>query len=169
MNSFLTILGLVFILLLQVLVCNSINFLGFINPYIYVALIFLFPFSNNRFLPLLIAFLYGLSVDFFSDTGGIHTFSLVFVCYIRLFFLRIFFRKTEIDFLLFRLNQQAFGKVFNYVLTLTFIHHLLMFGFANFSFSNLSDVLLNAVYSTVFTVILYFLGTFLFRRKATSF
>lgn len=168
MTKLYNIPSLIFILLLQVLVCNNIHLFDSVNPYIYVAFIFLIPFTKNRFLPLLFAFVYGLIIDIFSDTGGVHAFSLVFVCYLRLFFLKLFFRKSDIDFLLFRLNQESFGKVFNFVLTLTLIHHFTMFTLANFSFQNITSTLLNTLYSTVFTVTLYFLGSFLFRRKITT-
>ena len=169
MNRFYLISSLLFILLLQVFVCNNINMFGFVNPYIYVSFVFIFPLIKNRSIILLAAFMFGILLDFFSDTGGIHAFSLVFACYLRLFFIKVFFRKTEIDFLLFDLKQESFGKVFNYVLTLTIIHHFVMFLFANFSFTNIIDVLLNTVYSSIFTVTLYFLGSFLFRKKVASF
>ena len=168
MGSLNNILSLLFILLLQVFVCNNINLFGYINPYLYIAFIFLFPLTNNRFIPLSLAFIYGITIDFFSDTGGIHALSLVLVCYLRIFFLKLFFRKSEIDFLLFKLHQEAFGKVFNYVLTLTLIHHFVMFLFANFSLANISEILLNTIYSTAFTVVLYFFGSFLFRRKIST-
>lgn len=167
MNNIYNIIGLILILFLQIFICNEINFLGYINPYIYVAFIFILPFTEKRFIPLSLAFLYGLTIDLFSDTGGIHAFSLVFVCYIRIFFLKIFFRKSDFDFLLFRLHQESFSRVLNYVLTLTFIHHFIMFLLANFSFANFTNLLLNTLYATIFTVTLYLLGAFLFKRKTT--
>lgn len=166
MNNFSFIIKLLFILLLQVLICNQINFLGYINPYIYVAFIFLFPLIKNRFTLLLSAFIYGLLIDFFSDTGGIHAFSLVFVSYIRLFFLKIILRNPNIDFLNFNLWKEPFDKIFSYVLTLTVIHHFLMFSLANFSLTNILNTLFNTVYSSIFTILIYFLGAFLFRKKA---
>lgn len=169
MSKLNTVFSLIFILLLQVLICNNLNLFGYINPYIYIAFVFIFPLTKNRFLFLTIAFLYGLLIDFFSDTGGIHAFSLVFISYYRLFLLKVFFRKSDIDFLLFRLNQESFGKVFNYVLTLTILHHFVMFLLANFSVTNFSDVVLNTLYSSILTVVLYFLGLFLFKKKSYSY
>ncbi len=166
MNNFSFIIKLLFILLLQVLICNQINFLGYINPYIYVSFVFLFPLIKNRFTLLLSAFIYGLSIDFFSDTGGIHAFSLVFVSYIRLFFLKIILRNPNIDFLNFNLWKEPSDKIFSYVLTLTVIHHFLMFSLANFSLTNILNTLSNTVYSSIFTILIYFLGVFLFQKKA---
>ncbi|MEQ6125189.1 hypothetical protein AAON49_13360 [Pseudotenacibaculum sp. MALMAid0570] len=165
MNKLNIIIWLILIFFLQVFVLNNINFSGYINPYLYIAFVFLFPLSKNRFLFLSLAFLYGLGIDFFSDTGGIHAFSLLSIAYIRLLFVKIFFKKTELDYLLFRLHKESFGQVFNYVVTLTLIHHLILFSLANFSFQNIGGVLLNTLYSSIFTLVLYFFGSYIFRKK----
>lgn len=168
MSRFQIVVSLLFILFLQIFVCNNINLFGFVNPYIYVSFVFLFPLSKNRFLALSSAFIYGIILDFFSDTGAVHAFALVFVTYIRIFFLKLYFRKSDLDFLLFRLSKESFGKVFNYVITLTFIHHLIMFLLANFNFSDMVGVLTNSLYATLFTTLLYFLGSFLFNKRMVS-
>ena len=165
MNRIALIFWLILIFFLQVTVLNNINFSGYVNPYLYIAFVFLFPLDKNLFPFLIGCFLYGLGIDFFSDTGGIHAFSLVFVGYLRLLFIRLYFKKTEIDYLLFNLRNEAFGSVFNYVVTLTFIHHLILLSLDNFSFQNLGSVFLNTIYSTIFTLILYFLGSYIFRKK----
>ncbi|WP_299060085.1 rod shape-determining protein MreD [uncultured Polaribacter sp.] len=154
-----------FLFLLQVLLLNNINFLGNINPYLYIAFIFLFPLNENRFTFLFISFLLGLFIDFFSDSGGIHAFSTLFIAYFRLSFVRIYFRKNPADYPFFNLHQESFGKVFIYVSTLTVIHHLIYFSFANFSFHNISMVLINTLNTSVFTLILYFLATSVFTKS----
>lgn len=156
----------VFLLFLQVLVLNNILFLGYVNPYIYVAFVFLYPLNENRFPFLSLAFLLGLCIDFFTDTGGVNAFSLLFIAYIRLFFIKSIFKKNPSDYLLFTLNKQPFGKVFNFVSILTVIHHFILFSLINFSFYNFSNVLINTLLSSIFTLLLYFLGTFIFRRNA---
>ena len=131
----------IFLLFLQVFVLNNILFLDSINPYLYIVFVFLYPLKTNRIPFLFYSFLLGLLVDFFSDSGGIHAFSILYIAYIRLFFIRIYFRKVATDFAFFKLKSESFGKVFNYVVTLTVIHHLIYFTFANFSFQNLSNVI----------------------------
>ena len=156
---------LIFQLFLQVFVLNNILFLDSINPYLYIVFVFLYPLKTNRIPFLFYSFLLGLLVDFFSDSGGIHAFSILYIAYIRLFFIRIYFRKVATDFAFFKLKSESFGKVFNYVVTLTVIHHLIYFTFANFSFQNLSNVISNTLFSCVFTLTLYFLGTYLFTKN----
>ena len=168
MNRLIIFLWLILILFLQVFVLNNIRFLGYVNPYLYIVFVFIFPLNKNRFLFLTLSFLYGLSIDFFSDTGGIHAFALLFISYLRLFFIQLFFKKSDLDYLLFNLHKEPFGQVFNYVVTLTFIHHFILISLANFSFNNMGGVLLNTLYSSIFTLILYFLGSYIFRKKQVS-
>ena len=154
-----------FIVLLQVLVLNNVLFLGYVNPYLYIIFLFLFPLKKDRFRFLFIAFLLGLSIDVFSDSGGIHAFSTLTIAYFRLFFIKVFFSKYEVDYPFFNLSLEPFGKKFNYVATLTLIHHFILFSFANFSFNNFSQVLLNTLYSSVFTLVLYFPIVYIFFKK----
>lgn len=166
MNKSINQVSLFFIMLfLQVFVLNNVLFLGFINPYLYISFVFAYPLKEKRIPFLFYCFLLGLGVDFFSDTGGIHTIAIVFIAYLRLFFIKLYFNKTTSDFSFFKLKSEPFGKVFNYVVTLTIIHHFIYFSFANFSFQNFSDVLLNTLYSSIFTLVLYFLGTYIFMKK----
>ncbi|TXD53248.1 MULTISPECIES: rod shape-determining protein MreD [unclassified Polaribacter] len=154
-----------FLLFLQVFVLNNILFFGYINPYAYVAFVFLYPLKENRIPFLFYSFLLGLFIDFFSDSGGIHAFSLLSIAYIRLFFIKLYFRKVTADYPFFNLKSESFGKVFNYTVTLTIIHHLIYFSFANFSLQNYSTVLLNVLFSSIFTLTLYFLGTYIFMKS----
>ncbi|MGB1043163.1 MAG: rod shape-determining protein MreD [Tenacibaculum sp.] len=157
----------VFFLLLQGLVLNNVLFLGYINPYLYIAFVFLYPLNTNRFPFLSLAFLLGLCVDAFSNSGGIHAFSILIIAYIRLFFIRTIFKKNESDYLLFNLRLETFDKVFNYTAILTLVHHFVLFSLINFSFYNFYNVITNTLFSSAFTLLLYFLGSFIFRKKLT--
>ena len=154
-----------FLLFLQVFLLNNILFLGYINPYLYVAFVIFYPLKKERYLFLFLSFLLGLSIDFFSDSLGINAFSLLFIAYLRLFLIRIIFKITEQDYLLFNLDQEPFGKVFNYVISLVVIHHFILFSLANFSTQNFSRVIVNTLYSSIFTSVLFFLGTYIIRKK----
>lgn len=155
----------VFLLLLQVLVLNNVLFLDYINPYLYISFVFFYPLNSKRTGFLFFSFLLGLCVDLFSNSGGIHAFSLLFIAYYRLFFIRTIFQKTASDYLLFDLNLENFGKKFNYVAVLTLIHHFILFTLADFSLQNFSNILLNTLFSSIFTLVLFFLGTAIFSKK----
>lgn len=153
------------LLFLQVFVLNNILFLNSINPYLYIVFVFLYPLKTSRIPFLFYSFSLGILIDFFSDSGGVHAFSILSIAYIRLFFVKIYFRKIEADFSFFKLKSESFGKVFNFTVTLTIIHHLIFFSLANFSFNNLFNVLLNTLFSSIFTLTLYFLGTYIFTKS----
>ncbi|HKJ06506.1 MAG TPA: rod shape-determining protein MreD, partial [Flavobacteriaceae bacterium] len=118
------IIRFVFVVLLQILVVNQINFLGYINPMIYIVWIILYPLREKRFYIITLSFLLGLSIDFFSDTGGIHAAASAFIAYIRLPLLKAVLRKSEIDFILFNLRAISLGKAFIFIANITLIHHL---------------------------------------------
>jgi rod shape-determining protein MreD len=159
-----TLIGFVLVFL-QVFVLNNILFLGYINPYLYIAFVFFFPVREARFFFLFVAFLLGLIIDVFSDSGGIHAFSTLTIAYTRLFFINVYFRKTPVDYPFFNINKEPFGKIFNFTVTLTVLHHLILFSLANFSFQNLSDVFLNTLYSSIFTLLLFFIGSYIFIKR----
>lgn len=156
----------VVLLLLQVVILNNIWLFGYVNPYLYIAFVFLYPLRENRFPFLSLAFLLGLCIDFFSNSGGVNAFATLFIAYIRIYLVERIFNKSKSDYLLFNLHQQPFGNVFNYVAILTVVHHFILFSLINFSLSNFSNVLINTLLSSIFTLLLYFLGTFIFRRNA---
>ena len=165
MNSSVRLIFLFFgLLFLQVFILNNILFLGHINPYLYIVFVFLYPLKENRIPFLFYTFLLGLGVDFFSDSGGIHAFSILIIAYTRLFFVKLYFRKVATDYAFFKLKSEPFGKRFNYVVTLTLIHHLIYFSFANFSLQNISGVILDTLFSSIFTLVLYFLGSYIFTK-----
>jgi rod shape-determining protein MreD len=164
-NPLKTLLFFFSLLFLQVFVLNNILLFNSINPYLYIVFVFLYPLKENKIPLLFYSFLLGLSVDFFSDTGGIHAFSITLIAYIRLFFIKLYFRKLELDYPFFSLKTESFGKIFNYVVTLTVIHHLVYFSLANFGLHNFSNVISNTFFSSIFTLVLYFIGTAIFTKN----
>ncbi|MGB1450762.1 MAG: rod shape-determining protein MreD, partial [Marinirhabdus sp.] len=79
------------LVLVQVVVLDHINLFGYINPYLYIYFIVLYPFTGNRGLIILLGFLLGLTIDVFSDTGGVHAAATTFIAYARPAFLKISF------------------------------------------------------------------------------
>jgi rod shape-determining protein MreD len=159
------IFSLIGLLLLQVFILNNINLLEYINPYVYIAFVFFYPLNKNRFPFLILCFLLGLSIDFFSDSGGIHAASILLIAYLRLFFIKTYFKKLPADFPFFKLETEPFGTVLLYLSTLTLIHHFIFFFLANFSFQNSVTVVINTFSSALFTLLLVLLGSFIFRKK----
>ena len=88
---FLNILRFVLLVLTQVLIFNTLNFLDSINPMVYVIFLYWFPIKGNRAVFLLAAFLLGLIIDIFSDTLALHTFATLTSAFVRPLIMRFCF------------------------------------------------------------------------------
>jgi rod shape-determining protein MreD len=152
------------LVLIQVGILNHINFLGDINPYLYVLFIVLFPLRNNRLIFLIIAFFLGLSIDIFSDTGGIHAGASVFLAYIRPLITKFSFG-TMNEFYSVKFNNIDFIKRLTYIIIIVFIHHLILFSLEYFSFTHVMTILRHTLLSGVFTIVLILLTTTLFSNN----
>ncbi len=158
-----------FLLFLQVIILNNINFLGYVNPYLYIAFVFTYPIKKSRFNLLTFSFLLGLLVDFFMNSGGINAMATLFIAYIRLPLFKRIFQISEDEYPLFKLRSELFGNIFLFVSILTFVHHLILFSLLNFSLNHyFVNVFVNAILSSIFTLILYFLGTYIFTSKSSN-
>jgi len=152
------------LVLLQVLILNNINFLGDINPYVYVLFIALFPVINNRMTFIFLSFLIGLCIDIFSDTGGIHAAASVFVGYARPLFLKFAFGMTY-EHQTIRISQSDIGQRLIYFTLIILVHHLILFSLEIFSLSMIPSILKMTLFSGIFTILLSILGTTLFGKR----
>ncbi|MDO5607234.1 MAG: rod shape-determining protein MreD [Capnocytophaga sp.] len=166
MNSIIPIRIISFIVLVlaQVLVFNHINFLGYVNPMIYLLFIIEAPFHQNKIPTLLSAFAIGLAVDLLSDTGGIHAASSVFAAYVRPLALNVAFGKNfETQTL--HLSQYPIGKVFTYVAILVVLHHTLFYFLEIFNFNHFFNTFAKIGITSVFTILLCMVLIFVFSSK----
>ncbi|WP_298416696.1 rod shape-determining protein MreD [uncultured Kordia sp.] len=150
--------------LVQVLICNHIDFLGYINPMVYIYFILLFPFNSNRSLFLVLAFLLGLTIDMFSDSGGVNAAACVIIAYIRPFVLRFAFG-ISYEHQSIKLENTAFGQRMVYITILIFTHHFFLFLLEIFNISNILLVLRNTLFFGIFTMLVITLSITLFSRK----
>lgn len=154
----------VVLLLLQVLICNHIDLFGFINPYIYIIFIFLFPIKDERLLLLLTSFLLGMLIDLFSDSGGVHAAAAVSLAYARPILLKssfgMLYEHHSIKF-----STTDIGSLITYITFGTLIHHFILFSLEIFNISNILLILQKTLFSSIFTIILSILIIILFSRN----
>jgi rod shape-determining protein MreD len=153
------------LVLLQVLVLNHINLFGYLNPMVYIVWVVLFPIRKNKNSFLILSFLLGLSIDFFSDSGGINAAATLFIAFIRLPILKIVLKKTDFDFLLFNLRAISFGKAFLFISVLTITHHFIIFSLEYFSLNSFTTIISNTILTSFITIIISILGIILFTKK----
>lgn len=167
MNNLLlkNILRFIGLVLLQVVILNHLNLFGYLNPLAYIVWIFLFPVRKNKSLFLIASFLLGLSIDFFSDSGGIHAAATLVIAYIRLPILKIVLRKSDFDYLLFNIRAISFSKAFLFISILTIIHHFIVLCLEYFSFNAFATIIYNTILTSILTIIISILGIALFTKK----
>ncbi|WP_370479844.1 rod shape-determining protein MreD [Tamlana flava] len=152
------------LVILQVLILNHVNFVGYINPYIYILFIALFPVKNNRIVLMLLSFLLGLIIDLFLDTGGAHAAASVFIAYARPLVLKSSFG-TIYEHQTVKFNTIDFGSKLTYFTILTVLHHFVLFFLEIFSVSKILLVFQKTLFSSIFTILLSVIVTIIFSRK----
>lgn len=166
MNSVLYTNIMRFVLLagLQVSILNHINFLGYLNPYGYILFILLFPIKNNRTLFIFLSFLLGLTIDIFSDSGGIHAAACVSIAYVRPIILKFSFG-TVYEYQTIKFDTVEFSSKFIYIIIMTVIHHFILFSLEIFNISKVILTFQKTLFSSIFTIILCIMITVIFSRK----
>ena len=154
------------LILLQVIVLNNINFLGYINHLYYFLLVFLYPVRKDDASILVLSFLLGLIIDMFADSGGINAAATLLIAFIRIPVLQSVLGKRELDYATMNIFKLPFSKLLAYVVILTTIHHFTVFGMEYFKWSKFGTILLNTVLTSIFTIILTLISfTFVMRKR----
>lgn len=142
----------VVLVLLQVLVFNQVQLTGFLNPYIYVLFILLLPVSMPQYQVLLFSFMIGISVDWFSNTLGLHAASSVLMGFMRLPVMNLVSQRESDQVNYPGLHQTGWRWFLLYASILVVIHHFFLFFTEVFSFAGFFRTLLRSVASSAFTI-----------------
>ncbi len=152
-----------FLVLFQVLILNNIQLSGYLNPFLYVLFILMLPFQTPKWLVLVLAFVTGLSVDMFTDTGGIHAAASVFMAFLRQPILKLISPREGYDTVQNPTVQQfGFGWFFSYAGILILAHHLVFFYLEIFLLSEFFSTLFRVILSSLFSLTLVFISQFFF-------
>ncbi|MEW7288964.1 rod shape-determining protein MreD [Aquimarina sp. 2304DJ70-9] len=154
----------IILILVQVMVLNHVNFLGFLNPYIYIIFILLAPININKSLFLLISFFLGLIMDIFGDSGGIHAAACTIIAFFRPVALRSVFGLSY-EFQTVKLSNLGFGERFAYVTLMVLTHHIVLFSLEIFNFSHILLTAKKTLFTSLFTIVITMLVLVVFRRK----
>ncbi len=151
---------------LQVFFLKHIGYYNLATPFLYILFILLLPFKIPNLLLFLLAFLTGLTVDVFYDTLGLNAAACTVLAYVRIIFISVTVQREGFD------NEpdpslgiMGFRWFILYATLLTFFHHLVLFTFETFRFSQFGYTLLRVILSSIFTILLILLAEFTFFRK----
>jgi rod shape-determining protein MreD len=154
----------VVLILAQVFIFDNILLFGFVNPFIYILFLILFPVRVDRMQFLLLGFLLGLTMDFFSDTGGIHAAACLVVAYLRPVFLRFSFG-VSIEYNTIKISNTPGGGRLTYIALMVLTHHLVLFFLEIFSLKHTLFILKSALFSSIFTILLSLILMVIFSTK----
>lgn len=154
----------VVLVLAQVLILDRINFLGYINPFLYIFFILVYPFSGNKGILILLGFLLGLSIDLFNDSGGVHAGATTFIAWARPFILKFSFG-VSYEYNTAKLNSASPTQQFIYVVSMVFLHHLILFSMETFNTTQIGLIIKSTLFSGIFSVIVIFCTLYLFSRR----
>jgi hypothetical protein len=162
------ILRFVIFILVQVYVLFNVPHLHrFITPYLYYLFILWLPFATPRFWLLVIGFLTGLSLDYFTQTPGLHAAACLLIAYIRPFVINLLLPKDSTEFNYKEPSPRTLGwtPYGIYVLILTIFHHGYMLLLEWLSFGSLLTFLIKLVATTGISLLLIFATELLFPRR----
>jgi len=144
----------IILVLLQVLALNNVQFLGFINPFIYILFIISLPVRTPRWATLLMAFVLGLTIDAFSNTPGTHAFATVLIAFLRNGIINLFITIDEGNNPTPSFYTFSVGNYVKYLVFMVLIHHTTLFFLEAFSFANFWLILFKITLSSAVTILL---------------
>lgn len=126
----------------------------------------MYPLNGNKSLLIFLSFLLGLSVDIFEDSGGVHAAACAFIAYIRPVVLKYSFG-VSYEYNSVKIKKAEPMERLTYVVSLVFMHHLVMFSLEIFSFKHISLLLKSTLFSSLFSIFLILCTMILFNRKTS--
>lgn len=155
-------------LLVQVFVLHKIPPVHqMVVPYLYFLFIIWLPFNTGRTWLMIIAFLYGLTLDYFLMWPGLHAAPCVLIAYLRPFLVNLLIRQEG--------AEQSYGSPSIYsmgwapysvlVLVLTFVHNAYLVLLEWMSFGNFWYFLGKVGATTGISVVLILVTEMLFHRQ----
>lgn len=144
----------VLMILTQVFLFNEFLFFRYLNPYLYVYLIFSIFIAYKRPGQLILAFLLGGAIDLLEGSSGLHAASAVAIAYLQPLIKGFWSLGREENEEIPSLNHLSLERRLGFLFTAFFLHHLLLFGLEQFGISNFVDLielLKRSFYSSLFS------------------
>jgi rod shape-determining protein MreD len=161
-NTFLNnVLRFIVLFLLQIFLFDQINFMGYINPMIYILFLILYPVENKPAYFMLVAFAMGIILDTFQDTGGAHAAACVTLAFTRPLWLRLVYGEGYLMKNL-KILQSPLDRILLFLVLCINIHHLVFFNLVIFNTTQilytlkltfavgLASLLLNSIFLILF-------------------
>lgn len=153
----------VLLCLAQVLIFNNLELGGYVNAFPYIYLILILPISIGRIPLLFVGFFLGLTVDVFSNTGGIHAAATTLIAFYRPLYLKAQSPREGYELTaLPHIKTFGLGWFLPYALLIVIIHHTTLFYLEVFRFTEFFRTLLKIVLSSGLTFFFILFAEYLF-------
>ncbi|HTG57289.1 MAG TPA: hypothetical protein VL943_13520 [Niabella sp.] len=153
---------------LQVYVLNVMPHLHqLITPYIYFLFILWLPFYMKKGWVLILGFLLGMSVDYYTMTPGLHAAASVLIAFLRPFIINLFAPKDATEFSYKEPSPKAMGwnAYLLYALILTFCHNFYLLFLEWLSFGSFIHFLMKVVTTSAISMLMIVIAELIFPRK----
>lgn len=163
------IIRFVVFILVQVLILDKIPPLHrFITPYLYFLFILWLPFRTPRPGLTLLGFVFGLTLDFFTHTPGLHAAACTLIAYLRSFLIGLLRPKEAVEISYSEPSVTSMGLMpyATYVLLLTFVHHAYLVFLEWLQVGNILYFFGKVLASTGISLLLIAITEMLFNRKS---
>jgi len=169
MNSktiILSIIGLIFYFLIQILVLKNLVLFGMAFCFLYVIYLLLLPIEIKTIPLMILAFILGFGIDIFYDSLGLHTSSAVMLAFLRRPWIQLitptggYDPNTPPNLL-----NMGLGWFLTYSIPLILAHHLTFFFIDNIGTYSYIPMIYKTLSSTLFTFILGVIVQVLFYKK----
>ena len=139
----------------------------FITPYLYFLYILWLPFNMSRFWLLAVGFLFGLSLDYFTNTPGLHAAACTLIAYVRPFIINLLISQEGSDksYASPSVTSMGWAPYATYVFVLTLLHHTYLIFLEWMSFGSFIYFLGKVIATTGVSLLLILVTELLFFRN----
>jgi rod shape-determining protein MreD len=139
----------------------------FVTPYLYYLYILWLPFNLPRSWLMAISFFYGLCLDYFTNTPGLHAAACTLIAYIRPFVINLLISQEGADknYSSPSITSMGWAPYGTYVLVLTLFHHAYLVLLEWMNFGSFLYFLGKVVATSAVSLMLILLTELLFFRK----
>ena len=157
-------------ILVQVFVLHQVPPLHrFVTPYLYFLFILWLPFNTRRGSLMLVALLFGLTLDYFLTTPGLHAAPCVLIAYVRPFVINMLMQQegSEQNYASPSPTSMGWAPYLVYIVVLTLLHHayLVFLEWMSLSGANFWYFLGKVSATTAVSLVLIIITELLFYRK----
>lgn len=150
------------LLLLQILVFQNLVIYARAFCFVYIMFFIVLPVNTNRMFLMVMGFVYGLTIDIFNDTRGMHAATCVIIAYLRPFLIERMTPQSgydvQDDLTLQKMGTQWF-VIYSFLIIV--VHHIVLFMIETASFNMFGYTLLKIIGSIIYTFLIVLLAQYL--------